>query len=260
MRAVLGGEVTLSEPMDVPTIDDCLFYHVMDLPGHGVIDQMNSWDLRGRFEDYLGGMLVKGKSFLDVGPASGFISFEAERYGASEVFGFDAADPDNLDYVPYRTIPENSRREAFGRIRRAYWYSHKALKSNAKMIYGNIYKLASQVPHVDIVLLAQILVHLERPIQAMAQAAQAAKETLIIVDRSFEDDRPLVVFLGGKGNYYSWYHHSVGFYREFLPIVGFELVSAKKNFYRARHPHANPNSQVWTIVAKQIEKAIAAST
>jgi|SRR5580704_3048319 hypothetical protein len=252
MRAVLGGEVRLSEPLDVQTIDDCFFYHVMDLPGHGVIDHMGSWDLRGRFRDYLGGVSLKGKSFLDVGPASGFISFEAERHGASEVFGFDAADPDNIDHVPYpNTTPS---RETFEMVRRAYWYSHKALKSNAKMIYGDIYQLASQVPQVDIVLLAQILVHLERPIQAMAQAAQAAKETLIIVDGSFEDDRPLAVFLGGKGNYYSWYHHSVGFYREFLPIVDFELVSATKDVYRTNHPHVDPNSQVWTIVAKRIGK------
>jgi SAM-dependent methyltransferase len=209
--------------------------------------------LRGRFEDYLGEVSVRGKSFLDVGPATGLISFEAERHGASEVFGFDAASPDNLDILPYQTIPKSSKREGFERMRRAYWYSHKALKSNAKMIYGDIYKLASQVPSVDVVLLAQVLVHLERPIQAIAQAARAAKETLIIVDGSFEDDRPLVVFLGGKGNYYSWYHHSVGFYREFLPMVGFELVSAKMNVYRTNHPHADANSQVWTFVAKRIE-------
>jgi hypothetical protein len=251
MRAVSGGQVVLSEPIEVKTIDDCCFYHVTDLPGHGTIDHEMSWDLRGRFNDYLGGVSLEGKSFLDVGPASGFISFEAERHGASEVFGFDAADPENLDMVPYGAIPNKSPRSIFEKMRRAYWYSHKALKSNAMMIYGDIYKMASQVPHVDVVLLAQILVHLERPIQAIAQAAQAARETLIIVDGSFEDDRPLVVFLGGKGNYYSWYHHSVGFYREFLPIVGFELVSAKKNIYRASHPHVAQDQQVWTFVAKR---------
>jgi hypothetical protein len=260
MRSVLGGEVRLSEPIEVSTIEGCFFYHVIDLPGHGVIDQLSSWDLRGRFKDYLGGVSLDGKSFLDIGPASGFISFEAERYGAKEVYGFEAADPDNLDIVPYSAIPNSSPRVGFEMMRRAYWYTHRALKSNAKMIYGDIYKMASQVPQVDVVLLAQILVHLERPLQAIAQAAQAAKETLIIVDGSFEDERPLAVFIGGKGNYYSWYHHSVGFYREFLPIVGFELTSAEKNVYRTSHPHVAQDQQVWTFVAKRIGATTAAWT
>jgi ribosomal protein L11 methylase PrmA len=55
--------------------------------------------LRGRFLDYLGGFDIKGKSLLDVGAASGFISFEAERMGAAEVYGFDV-DSESVSITP----------------------------------------------------------------------------------------------------------------------------------------------------------------
>jgi Ribosomal protein L11 methyltransferase (PrmA) len=245
------NEVKIAAPLDVLSVDDCYFYHVVDLPGHGVIDTLSSWDLRGRFSDYLGGFDVKGKSLLDVGAASGFISFEAERMGAAEVYGFDVDSAERFNLVPYSEIPSESPRWFYEKLLRSYWFSHKAHGSSAKMIYGDIYKMADQVPQVDVVLLAQILVHLERPLQAIAQAALAAKETLIIVDGSFEDERPLAVFIGGDGAYFNWYHHSVGFYRKFLPIVGFELISANKNTYRTSHPHVDSNQEVWTFIAER---------
>ena len=75
-----------------PDLNECVFYHSMDLPGLGTVE--GQWDLRGRFDEYIGGIDVNGKTFLDVGAASGFLSFEAERRGAS-VISFDA-----LDYTP----------------------------------------------------------------------------------------------------------------------------------------------------------------
>ena len=65
----------LVPPRIVENLDDCYFYHTMDLPGVGVM--RGHWDLRGRFADYVGGVDVEGKSVLDVGAATGFLSFEA---------------------------------------------------------------------------------------------------------------------------------------------------------------------------------------
>jgi hypothetical protein len=106
------NEVKIAIPQEVLSVGDCYFYHVVDLPGHGVIDTLSSWDLRGRFSDYLGGFDIRGKSLLDVGAASGFISFEAERMGmgAREVYGFDADSPERLNLVPYSEIPSESPR------------------------------------------------------------------------------------------------------------------------------------------------------
>jgi hypothetical protein len=67
----------------IPAIEDCKFYHAMDLPQIGFVQ--GAWDLRGRFDDYIGGVGLKDRSVLDVGTASGFLSFEAEQRGAQPV-------------------------------------------------------------------------------------------------------------------------------------------------------------------------------
>ena len=71
-----AGQSVLSpyaEPRAVASLDECYFYHTMDVPGHGTIK--GEWDLRGRVDDYLGNFDFSGKRVLDVGAASGILSF-----------------------------------------------------------------------------------------------------------------------------------------------------------------------------------------
>ena len=67
--------------MAVDSAAECVFYHSLDLPLSG--PQKGHWDLRGRFDDYVGNVPLSGRSALDVGTASGFLSFEAEKRGAN---------------------------------------------------------------------------------------------------------------------------------------------------------------------------------
>ena len=39
-------------PNCLPTLQECHFYHSMDLPGIGSIE--GDWDLRGKFDEYIG--------------------------------------------------------------------------------------------------------------------------------------------------------------------------------------------------------------
>ena len=87
-------------PRHVENLADCYFYHTMELPGLGV--QHGHWDLRGRFADYVGGVEVKGKSVLDIGTATGFLSFEAERLGAARVVSFDMGDVRQQAFLPFK--------------------------------------------------------------------------------------------------------------------------------------------------------------
>ena len=73
-------------PRFVDRLEDCFFYHAMDLPGFGLVPA--HWDLRGRFDEYIGGVDVRGKSVLDVGTATGFLSFEAEKRGDTATAAF----------------------------------------------------------------------------------------------------------------------------------------------------------------------------
>src|SRR5882724_11896472 len=79
---------------------DCFFYHTMDLPGLGEV--RGQWDLRGRFNEYIGGVELADKSVIDVGAATGFLSFEAEKSGAARVLSFDIADPQQQDFLPFK--------------------------------------------------------------------------------------------------------------------------------------------------------------
>ena len=93
-------ESLLAKPRHIDSLDDCYFYHTMDLPEFGVV--RGHWDLRGRFEDYLSGVPVAGKSVLDVGAATGFLSFEAERRGA-RVLSVDMSDVHQQKFLPFKT-------------------------------------------------------------------------------------------------------------------------------------------------------------
>jgi len=81
-------DTLFAKPMAVAGVSDCVFYHSMDLPISG--SQEGHWDLRGRFDDYVSRISFGGKSVLDVGAASGFLSFEAEKRGA-KVVSIDAS-------------------------------------------------------------------------------------------------------------------------------------------------------------------------
>ncbi len=79
-------------------VDECFFYHHMDLPGVGEVGK--GWDLRETIDDYLGHFDFRGKRVLDVGTASGFLTFEMEKRGA-EVVSFDMASRTQRQLVPF---------------------------------------------------------------------------------------------------------------------------------------------------------------
>ena len=205
-----------------------------------------AWDLRGRFDDYTAGVPVSGRTFLDVGTATGFLSFEAEKRGAT-VTSFDADGPERYEYVTDKGGRDPTR---LHRRLNAYAFSHAKLKSAATLVLGDIYSMSeSVVPH-DVVLIGQILVHLRDPLLALQQAAKVTKDTLIITEGSFEADQPLQVFLGVQ-SYYSWWHLSTGLYRAYLDILGFDLVSITKGQFTCLHDDLPGQVELWTFVAKR---------
>ena len=118
-------------PRFVDRLEDCFFYHAMELPGFGLV--RGHWDLRGRFDDYVGGVEVAGKSVLDIGAATGFLSFEAEKRGASRVLSFDLSDARQQTFLPFKDKPyyRDPERwaEQYGaeieQWKNAYWLCHR---------------------------------------------------------------------------------------------------------------------------------------
>jgi hypothetical protein len=237
------------EPAHPETIclEDCLFYHAMEIPAVGEVKGV--WDLRGKFDDYVGHVSLAGQTFLDVGTASGFLTFEAERRGAS-VTSYDTDSAANYQSLPSPHVEDRS--ETMRQRRNSYWLAHKAFGSRARAIYGNIYQLSRLVPQHDIAMVGQILVHLRDPLEAMRQASLVASRYLVVTEGSYHSDQPDMLFIGTPEVWSSWWHISDGLYRKWFSILGFELVSITRNKFTCDHPSMPGDVELWTYIGERI--------
>ena len=112
-------------PKLVASLDECDFYHVMDIPGHGVVGE--EWDLRQTASQYLGDVNFKGKRVLELGTASGFLCFHMEKEGA-EVVAYDLSVDHPWDFPPLSQYDYESHVESYrehtNRLNNAYWLAH----------------------------------------------------------------------------------------------------------------------------------------
>jgi SAM-dependent methyltransferase len=222
----------LAAPRFIDSVEDCFFYHTMELPCLGVV--RGQWDLRGRFDDYTGGVTVAGKSVLDVGTATGFLSFEAEKRGASRVVSFDLSDPrqqmfipfkDKLYYRDHEKFIVNHEREIEA-WKNAYWLCHRLLKSRAEVFYGDIFRLPPALGQFEVVIAGAVLEHLNDQITALASLARLTKDTIVIVTPVLETEDRIARLEPTADNPdydFTWWRYSIGAYREILKILGFSI-------------------------------------
>ena len=119
-----------AEPRTVTDLEECYFYHSMEIPGYGLVE--GPWDLRGGVDDYLGNVDLNGKRVLEVGTASGFLCFTMEGRGA-DVVAYDLSDEQSWDVVPYAQYDHASfdteRREHLRKLNTSWWLAHGAFES-----------------------------------------------------------------------------------------------------------------------------------
>ena len=224
-----------AEPRQVERVDDCFFYHVMELPELGRVDGL--WDLREVVDDYLGGIDVAGKRVLDVGTASGFLTFALERRGA-EVVSFEIDEEAGFDFVPYAdpdydldAVRETARART-QRLKNGYWFAHRLLGSRARAVYGDVYALPEGLPDFDVVLFGMILGHLRDPFAALHGAARLAPPTIVITNQTAEHDTgsgPYAHFMPTPKNREpsAWWGLSVGCLTQMLDCLGYDVVDVR---------------------------------
>jgi SAM-dependent methyltransferase len=228
-------------PRVITELSDCYFYHTMDLPGFGEVP--GHWDLRGKFDDYVGGVDVTGKSVLDVGTATGFLSFEAEKRGA-RVVSFDMSKGSQQTFLPFKDKPYYQDHDSWAegyddyieKWKNAYWLSHRLLKSEAEVYYGNIYELPPMIGSFDVAIVGSVLEHLSDQVTALASISRLTKETMILVTPLIESEERIARFEPRAENPdhdYTWWTYSVGVYREVLAMLGFSIT----RITRARYYH-----------------------
>lgn len=241
----------------VHSIDECYFYHTMDIPGHGTVE--GEWDLRGLVDRYLGDFDFANKRVLDVGAASGILTFHIERQGA-EVVSFDLSDTFDWDIVPFAGTDAEEMRKARGRhiqkINNAYWYCHQAFGSSAQMVHGVVYDIPPSIGPVDVSVLGSILLHLRDPFLALTSVADVTKETIIVSEispygklASMFRRNPRFMPRGLKPNGINdgWYRMPPLLVREYLAILGFADQRVVWNKFK----YGSRTRQIYTIVANR---------
>ncbi len=226
-----------AKPMNVEGADGCNFYHVMELPGLGLVGQRDiGWDLRSTIDTYLGEVEFKGKRALDVGAASGYLTFEMERRGA-DVVSIDLSDPDKWDLVPFAnpafdatSVRQKYRSLVQGRIR-AYWLAHRLLGSRARAYYGDVYSLPDALGPVDIAVLGMVLGHVRDPFAALQSVTRLVRETVVITEQAPQIEGAYAHFMpdpDGKGVDNAWWATSEDCRRRMLGVLGFEEVRLRR--------------------------------
>src|SRR5881397_927542 len=221
---VASNDEIFAAPLKVEGPADCHFYHTMEVPGHGIMN--GEWDLRGGVDDYLGKVAFAGQRVLEIGPASGFLTFEMEKRGA-EVVSVEVTAEHPWDFVPY---PAEKLEEVFGprqwmqQLKNSYWFSHAAMQSKARVYYGDVYNLPGALGQFDVAVMAAVLLHCRDPLRIVEQCGKLAR-TLIITDMFHPDleGEPVCRFAPTAENFlwYTWWHFSTQFFTQFLNVMGF---------------------------------------
>jgi SAM-dependent methyltransferase len=238
-------------PLKVKDVADCYFYHTMELPGYGVIN--GDWDLRRGADDYLGKIAFAGQRVLEIGPASGFLTFEMEKRGA-KVVSVEVTTDHGWDFVPY---PASRLQEVFGprrivmqQLKNSYWFSHAAQHSKAKVYYGDVYNLPASLGDFDIAVMGSLLLHCRDPLGIVEQCGKKAR-SLIITDMFHPDleGAPICRLAPTPQNFlwHTWWHFSTQFFAQFLAVMGFTTAGSLTH----QQYHRGKAHTLFTIVGEK---------
>ena len=261
-----------ARPKEVTNIDECFFYHTMELPQVGLVNGL--WDLRKDIQAYLGRQDFRSKSVLELGPASGYISFYMESCGA-EVVGYELSEDQEWDVVPYAAKDMARelavRKEHIRQLNNSFWYAHRLMGSKVKVLYGSVYEIPVDLGPFDTTVVGSILLHLRDPFLALQRVAARTKATIIVTDTlsrfhlwpqlKFSSllpkklRRPQLHFIPDysvAAPIDTWWRMNPSIIRAFLGVLGFEDTTT--HFHR--QPFQGKSLPLFTVVGKRTKGSI----
>jgi O-methyltransferase len=208
--------------------------------------------LRGGVDEYLGNVAFAGQRVLEIGPASGFLTFEMEKRGG-EVVSIEVTEEHAWDFVPY---PAKRLQEVFGprrivmqQLKNSYWFSHAALSSNAKVYYGDVYNLPASLGEFDIAVMGSVLLHCRDPLRIVEQCGKMTK-ALIITDMFHPDleGAPVCRLVPTPHNFlwHTWWHFSTQFFTQILAVMGFTTQTSTH-----QQCHRGKEYTLFTVVSRR---------
>lgn len=240
----------LAPPRQVDRLEDCLFYHTMELPGIGLI--RGEWGLRRSEAVYLGQINLEGRTVLEIGPASGHLSFWMERQGA-KVVAYDLDEHQEWDLVPYDGMNLSQialeRREILKKLNNSWWFARACLRATSLCAYGSVYNLDASLGKFDIVTLNSVLLHTRDPFLALRRAAERSEKQIVVTDvseRQFAASNPeagaelsmhFIPRSALRSPLDAWWYIPSGLTAEMLKILGFASVDITFHQHRFKDGH-----------------------
>lgn len=240
-------------PPRQPRREDCMFYHSTTLAdGEEVSGQ---WDLRPNTPQYLGDVNFAGRSVIEIGPASGFLSFHMEAAGA-QVTCLEPPMSHLWDMVPLEGFDPNWR-ENFAHhiegVRNSFWYVHQQRHSRVRMIEGDPYALPEDCGPFDIGVLAAVLLHCRRPFDMLQSVARRTRRTMIVTDAydASLGPRPLAELKPHRDvpQVDTWWQFTPQFFVSALGLLGF--TEARVSLHEQRQPGLDRMVPLFTVVAER---------
>jgi tRNA (mo5U34)-methyltransferase len=220
------------------------WYHTLDLP-HGVTTP--GWfDLRpivGR----LPWPDVSGLRCLDVGTWDGFLAFELERRGASEVIATDIGSHADWDHLPGTSSGAVEYHEAvMGEKGKGFAVAARCLGSKVRKETVNVYDLSPErFGTFDVVTCGALLLHLRDPFRALAALRSVCGGYLLSIEhvdvslRSLLSRQASLVLHGADAQ---WSVPTLSGHPKMLRMAGFEIVRTARPFVEpmgVAHPPAH---------------------
>jgi SAM-dependent methyltransferase len=223
--------------------EECQFYHTMDIQGHGTVLGFDggNWDLRPSLDNILGGINFKGARVLEIGPASGILTYDMERRGGS-IVSVELPANHQYDVVPYHAMKtdwQSAVERGWKPLTNSYWFAHEKNKSTAKVVYSGAYDINKlDLGSFDISLMSNMLLHNRDPLKIMQNCARITTKTCVVVDiveHALENSgwpllklQPNPAAAAGHEDWNQWWRLNTFFVIEFLKVMGFKRFDVTK--------------------------------
>ena len=154
-------------------IEDIKWFHSIRLGDVVTPGVKTTQALNYEADNYFQGDVVRGKSMLDIGAWDGFMSFEAERRGASRVVASDYFCWDGPGWG----------------TKAGFDFARQALGSSVEELKADVFDLDPAAHgQFDVVLMPGVIYHLTDPWGGLKRAADLARELLIVETHTAMND------------------------------------------------------------------------
>lgn len=207
--------------------DNPLWYHVIEVAPDVVTP---GWfDLRP-IVDKMPWPDVSGKRCLDVGTYDGFLAFELERRGASEVVATDILDHRQWDWpVHMRSWAGPKLAEVAGVKGEGFRIAKEVLGSRVERVECSVYDLSPErLGRFDVVVCGSLMLHLRDPLRALEAIRSVCGERFLSAEQvrlgtSLLHAGTPIAALDGTSDLCQWWIPNAAGHRRMVEAAGFEI-------------------------------------